>query len=108
MAATNYTLRGLTYVGEPPSPYPATAITKVAWRNRFTFAERSVIKAAEATSIPLQVIADDVAQAIYIDLADPACAAGLDLLVTLTLITPARKAQILQTPIAASEKPLWS
>lgn len=106
MAATTYTLNGLTYVGEPPSPYPSTAITKAAFRNRFSFAEKVAIKEAEATSAMLRVIADDQAQATYVDLLDPAVAAGLDLLVALTLIAPERKGEILDAPITDFERPL--
>lgn len=101
-----YQLNGLTYVGTPPSIYPETAITRAAFRNRFTFTERVAIKTAEATTPMLQVLADDQAQATYIDLADPNAAAGLDLLIAFGLLTPERKLEMLNAPVLTSEKPI--
>ena len=97
---------GLTYVGSAPSPYPATAITRSAFRNRFTFAERVAIKTAEASTPMLQVLADDQSQATYVDLADPNASAGLDLLIAFGLLTSERKAEVLTEPIFDIEKPV--
>lgn len=102
-----YQLNGLTYVGDVPSPYPDSAMTRGGFRNRFTFAEKVAIKAAEATDPMLQVLADDQSQATFIDLSDPAVAAGLDLLIYKGLITPERKADILTAPIADTERSLF-
>lgn len=96
----------LNYVGTQPSIYPQTAITKGAFRNRFTFAEKVAIKAAEATDPMLQVLADDQANAAYIDLLDPNTAAGLALLCAKGLLTVERKATILTAPISEIERPL--
>lgn len=106
MSVTNYERGGLTYVGELPSLYPTTAVTKTAFRNRFTFAERVAIKTAETGSAMLQVLSEDQANATFIDLADPATAQGLDLLISFTLILPARKAEILSNEILEAERPL--
>ena len=101
-----YQLNGLTYVGTPPSAYPETAITRAAFRNRFTFMERVAIKTAESSTPMLQVLADDQAQATYVDLSDLNAAAGLDLLVAFGLLTPERKNEILTAPITDLERPL--
>lgn len=101
-----YQLNGLNYVGTPPSAYPDTAVTKAAFRNRFTFSERVGIKTAEASAPMLQVLADDQAQATYIDLSDPNAAAGLDLLIAFGLLTSERKTEILTAPIDEAERPL--
>jgi hypothetical protein len=102
-----YQRNGLTYVGDAPSPYPETAMTRGGFRNRFTFSEKVAIKAAEASDPMLQVLADDQAQATFIDLADPDTAAGLDLLIYKGLLAPERKAQILALPVTEFEKPLY-
>jgi len=102
-----YQRNGLTYVGDPPSPYPETAMTRGGFRNRFTFAEKVAIKAAEATDPMLQVLADDQAQATFIDLTDPDTAAGLDLLIYKGLLTAERKAEILTAPVTEFEKPIF-
>lgn len=101
-----YILNGLTYVGEPPSLYPETAMTRGGFRNRFTFAEKVAIKAAEAGDPMLQVLADDQAQATFIDLNDPDTAAGVDLLIYKGLIAPERKSEILALPVLDFERPL--
>ena len=102
----NYLKDGLNYVGAIPSQYPTTAITKTAFRNRFTFAERVAIKTAQSSDVMLQVLADDQANATYIDLSRADTSAGLDLLFSKGLIASDRKSEILTVEISESERPL--
>lgn len=80
-----------------------TKITKLALRNRFTFAERVAIETAKASSAELRVLLDDLSVALFIDLSRPDTIAGINRLATATLITEARASEILTDPVTEDE-----
>lgn len=84
---------------------PDSKITKLAFRNRFTFAEKVALEDAAKTDTEVKVLLDDQAAAQYIDLDRADTAAGLDLLVTKGLLTQQRRDEILNAPINEDERP---
>ena len=109
--------QGLNYVGDLPSQYPADAITRLAFRNRFTQAEKVALEFASmdnpaATmeqrqqSAAIRVYLADVAASTFIDLQRADTRAGVQLLESVGLIGTGRALEILDTPIAPEERPL--
>jgi len=99
---------GWTFNGSiliPPPGYisPAQLITKLAFRQRFTFPELIGIETATQSSAPLRVLKDNLNVATYIDLSRPDTAAAVGILVSSELITAERAQIILTTPPVASE-----
>ncbi|MCG3785730.1 hypothetical protein [Delftia acidovorans] len=103
---------------ELPAPAPQTHrhITPLAFRRRFTGAERAAIEwaavdRADATSGERQQAAQlrstlkDQELASFIDLDDPDVAAGVQLLETVGLIADGRALQITDTPPRPDELP---
>lgn len=93
-----------------------TMITVLAFRNRFTQAEKIAIELASidnptATmqqrqfSASLRVMTSDLAVAKYIDLSRPDTQAAVTALETYGVIGAGRASQILTSPITAAEKP---
>lgn len=80
-------------------------ITKLAFRNRFTFAEKVAIEDAAKTDSQVRVMLDDQAAANFIDLDRPDTVAGLDMLVAKSLLTTTRRDEILNDPIQPIERP---
>ena len=78
-------------------------ITKLAFRNRCTFAELCALQAAAATSIPLQVLKDNLSVATYIDLERPDTIQAIGLIASMGIITPARANTILTAIPTATE-----
>lgn len=81
---------------------PARTLTKLAFRRRFTLAERIAVDAApenvafdSATRAALRTMAADLAMAEEVDLDDADVIAGVQLLVALGLLTSGRAAEIL-------------
>lgn len=108
---------GLTYVGATPSVYNDTSITRLAFRNRFTHAEKAAIELAAlddpAAPMPqrqqaaaLRANQADLAAATFIDLARPDTRAGVQMLEAAGLLAVGRALEILDTPIQPEERPL--
>jgi len=78
---------------------PSMIITRLAFRNRFTMAEKAVLYTAAATpqGVGLKVYLDDLAAATFVDLARPDTIASVNYLATLGIITSARATEILTT-----------
>ncbi len=72
-----------------------TQLTVLEFRNRFTFAEKVALKSS--SDVGVQVFIDDLSVATYVDLTDENLITGMDYLVSLEIITEARKAEILAT-----------
>lgn len=107
---------GLTYVGTPPSVYNDTSITRLAFRNRFTLAEKAAIELAAlddpAAPMPqrqqaaaLRANQADLAAATFIDLARPDTRAGVQMLEAAGLLAVGRALEILDAPVQAAERP---
>lgn len=108
---------GLNYVGSAPSSYPDTAITKLAFRNRFTMAEKVTMELASLDnpgapmaqrqqSAALRANLSDTAAAVFIDLSRADTRAGVQMLEAAGLLAAGRALEILDTPVQPSERPL--
>ena len=86
-----------------PNSVVSAKITKLAFRERFTFAELLAIQAAQQTNMALQVLNDNVAVSTFIDLGRPDTISGVQVLVSTGLLTAQRASQILTTPPTAAE-----
>lgn len=95
----------ITYLANPVQTGLDRRITRLAFRMRFTFAEQCAIEAAADTDVQVRVVVKNQDAATYIDLSDDVVAAGLDLLVSKSLLTPARATQILTADIQPHERP---
>ena len=100
----------------PISPPQNTKITKLAFRNRFTQAEKTAIEFASnddtSASTPsrlqaaaLRAYLKDIDSATFIDLTRQDLIDGVQALETMTLIAAGRANQILTTPIEPHEVP---
>ena len=100
----------------PISPPQNTKITKLAFRNRFTQAEKIAIEfasidnpstdtAARLQAAALRAYLKDVDSATFIDLTRQDLIDGTQALETMTLIASGRADQILTTPIEPHEVP---
>ena len=90
----------------PPTPTPppvSMVITKLAFRERFTFSELLAIQTAAATNFELQVLQMNMQVATFIDLTRSDTQAGVGLLVAMGLITSDRATTILTTPAGPLE-----
>ena len=72
-----------------------TRMTKLEFRNRFTFEELIAIETAAEANPGIRVLKDSQAVAEYIDLADPNTQLGIMYLVSQSLITWERGTEIL-------------
>jgi hypothetical protein len=80
----------------PVFTYPVSRIlSRLEFRNRFTMEEKVSIYTAAATNVSIAVWLDDLASAENVDLDSPLTQQGVQALVTLGLITEARRDQIL-------------
>lgn len=79
---------------DPPPPAPRT-LTPSTFKQRFTLAERTAIRAAGATDMVIADYLDILATARDVDLNDANVVAGLDYMVGQALITASRKDEIL-------------
>lgn len=100
-----------------PPPAPDTRTTKLAFRNRFTQAEKVAMEIAgldnpaapmaeRAQSAALRANVADLAAATFIDLQRPDTRAGVQMLEAAGLLAPGRALAILDAPIRAEERPL--
>jgi hypothetical protein len=76
------------------TPVPS-AITKLAFLKRLTFAERVAIETAAGTDPEVRVVKESLMAANEIRVDDPEMVAGIELYVTKGLIAEERKAEIL-------------
>lgn len=83
---------------------PSYKVTKLGFRNRFTFMEKVAIEEAAKTDPMIAVILKDQESASYIDITRKDTIDGMNLLVAKGLITDERKAIILSPPITADEQ----
>lgn len=99
-----------------PLPVPSTAITKLAFRLRFTLQERAAIEIASlddpSAAMPQRQLAAmlrasqaDMASSSWIDLARSDTIEGVQVLETYGIIGPGRAAQILSLTIDPNEVP---
>jgi len=89
----------------PQAPDYGTKITKLAMRNRFTFAEKVAIQTASESSADLQVYLDDLAVSTYIDLSRSDTIAGVQMLESSGVIATGRASEILTAPVTEEEVP---
>ena len=105
------------YDGTSLSLPPDTRITCLAFRNRFTQAEKVMLELAaldDATapmaqrqqSAAIRVYLADVAATAFVDLARADTRAGVQSLEAAGLLAPGRALQILDAPVQAHERPL--
>jgi hypothetical protein len=79
-----------------PDPLPPRTIFSVReFRSRFTHAEQVAIRAASMIDMDVGLVYDDFQAAQYIDIEDPAVAAGIDLYISKELLEPGRKTALL-------------
>lgn len=86
-----------------PASVASTKITKLAFRNRFTFAEKVAIETAAETDPAVRVLLKDQEAATFIDLSRRDTQDGVQLLASKTLLTPERAEEILGAPIQPDE-----
>ena len=99
--AVGWTLQGNTLVGPPTG----TRITKLAMLQRFTVPERIAILSyiqSNPASVPA-ILLQNISVATYVDLSRADTIAGINYLVSFSLITSARATAILTTPITPIE-----
>lgn len=101
-----WVFNGNTLVPGPNSTTPPLKITRLAFRNRFTSAEKGALYTVAATSqgVGLRIYLDDLASSTYVDLSRPDTIASVNYLATIGLITSQRAQEILTTPLTALER----
>lgn len=96
---------------------PDTRITRLAFRNRFTQAEKMMLELAglddptapmaqRQQAAAIRVHLADVAASAFVDLARADTRAGVQSLEAAGLLAPGRALQILDAPVQAHERPL--
>ena len=90
---------------EPTPPEPPPIITKVAMITRFTDPEFVGILTAAKTDVEVEGWYARFSASNTINLADSRTIAGVDLLVTKSLLTQARATEILTDPVQPGERP---
>lgn len=95
------------YVGVWPIPKPETdfRVTKLAFRQRFTFAERVALETAATSDANVRVMLKDQEAATFIDLSRQDTIDGVNALASAGLITAQRASEILTNPIQPLERP---
>ncbi len=89
----NYPAGNYREVPEPPAPN--YIITKYAFLIRFTTAERTAALTESKTNVSVEDFWSLLYAAEYVDLSNPETIAGVDLLVSLGILTPARGQEVL-------------
>lgn len=97
----------MALMGESPPKKldPLLRITRLAFRQRFTMAERVAIEQAAESDATIRTITKDQDAATYISLGDPNTTAALGLLRDASLITQERMDAILTAPVQDAERP---
>ncbi len=101
----------------PPPPEPNHHITRLAFRNRFTTAEKVALEiaglddpaapmAARVQAAALRANQADLAAATFVDLDRPDTRVGVEMLETAGLLAEGRALEILDAPIQPEERPL--
>ena len=90
---------GSICVPPPGQNQGSLKITRLAFRNRFTMAEKAALYTVAATpqGVGLKVYIDDLAAATYVDLLRDDTVASINYLASLGLLTAPRAAAILDT-----------
>lgn len=88
---------------EPPKNVdgsPKMTITRLAFRNRFTLAEKAALYTAAASpqGLPIKIYLDDLSAATFIDLSRQDTIVGIQTLAAIGVLTNARAQEILTTP----------
>lgn len=105
------------YDGTSLSLPPDTRLTRLAFRNRFSQAEKVMLELAalddptapmaqRQQSAAIRVYLADVAASTFVDLARADTRAGVQALEAAGLLAPGRALQILDAPVQAHERPL--
>ena len=82
-----------------------TIITKLAMRNRFTFAEKTAIETAAETDAEVRVLQKDLEAASFVDLSSADTIAGIGLYTAKGLIVSPRDQEILTAEVTQLEVP---
>lgn len=83
---------------------PSYKITKLGFRNRFSFSEKIAIEDAAKTDTSVAVVLKDLDSASYIDITRPDTVLGMRLLVQRGLISEERYSIILSPPVTSEEQ----
>lgn len=84
----------------------ANAVTRLALRNRFTFAEKVAIETAAETDAEVRVLLKDLESATHIDLTRPDTIAGMQILESKGILAAGRSAEIMDAnTITEQERP---
>lgn len=105
------------YDGEALTLAPDARITRLAFRNRFSQAEKVMLELAalddptapmtqRQQAAAIRVHLTDVAASAFVDLASADTRAGVQSLEAAGLLAPGRALQILDAPVQTHEKPL--
>lgn len=105
------------YDGEALTLAPDTGITRLAFRNRFTQAEKVMLELAglddptapmaqRQQAAAIRVHLADVAASTFVDLGRADTRAGVQSLEAAGLLAPGRALQILDAPVQPHERPL--
>lgn len=89
---------------EEQFPIP-NIITKLAFRFRLNDQEYVGILAAAKTDVEVMAWVETFNMVTQVNLDDPRTASGLEMMVSKTLLTEARKTEILTAPVQKSERP---
>ena len=117
---TGYEWVDTLYTVPPPPAAPAPEprfITRLAFRNRFTLAEKVALEIAgldapaalmadRAQAAALRANAADLAAATFVDLDRPDTRAGVQMLEAAGLLAAGRALVILDAPVTTEERPL--
>ena len=90
---------------KPPDPDLGTIITRFAFRQRFTFAERVAIRSAADSDTEVMVWLEDLQTASFIDLTRTEAQQGAQMLESKGLITSGRASEVLNDPVQPQEVP---
>ena len=90
---------------EPALPSPPPVITKLAFRFRLTDAEYVGILSSAKTDVEVMAWVETFNMVSQVNLDDPRTASGLEMMMAKTLLTEARKTEILTAPVQDSERP---
>lgn len=88
-----------------PRPAPKRLLTRLAFRNRFTPAEKVALYTAANSNVQIKIYLDDLAAATFVDPERPDTVAGVQALEAATIIGPGRAAEILTAPVTDEE--MW-
>lgn len=88
---------------EEVTPVQRTTITRLAFRNRFTPAEKVALYTAAKENIQIQIYLDDVNSATFVDLSRTDTREGVIALENAGLIGSGRALEILDSPVKFNE-----